>query len=84
MPYDRKARAGKAKNLYKQVRLTYTESASGLVSVSLYVKPLNEAWNEGQCMGRWTVSDVPPAGSVDHVAQRLVYILLESFPEVTR
>lgn len=84
MPYTDKARRGRARNLYKQVRLTYTESASGLVSVSLYVKPLNEAWNEQQCLGRWTVRDVAPADSVDHVAQRLVQILLESFPEVTR
>lgn len=83
MPYTHQARKGRAKNQYRQVRLSYTEEASGRISVSLYVKPLGEAWNEQQCLGRWTVEGEPGAGSVEHVALRLIYILQSAFPEVT-
>lgn len=83
MPYTDKARKGRARNRYRQVRLSYTEEASGRASVSLYVKPLGEPWTEQQCLARWTSPEVPEAESLEHVALRLIYILQDAFPEVT-
>lgn len=72
-----------APNRYRQVRLTYTEEASGRLSVSLYVKPLGASWDETQCLFRWSVDDLPPAPQVEDVVQRLVYVLQDAFPGVT-
>lgn len=74
----------KAQSIYKQMRLTYTEEASGVLSVSIYVKPLNAAWNEQQCLWRYSVRDAPPAGSMEHLAERIIFLLEDAFPGVTR
>lgn len=72
----------RAKNRYRQVRLTYTEEASGRLSVSIYVKPLNEGWAESQCLYRFSVEGTEPAPHLEDVALRLMQCLERAFPRV--
>lgn len=73
-----------APNAYRQVRLSYTEEASGALNVSIYVKPLGKAWNESQCLYRFSVPGGGRADSLEGVALRLIQILEDSFPKVSR
>jgi hypothetical protein len=55
----------RAVSRYKQMRLNFTEEAGGLLSCSLYVKPLNAEWTERQCVFRWTERDMPSVESLE-------------------
>lgn len=68
----------RAQNLYKQVRLTYTEEASGRASVSIYAKPLNAQWTEQHLLYRWSQPGVAPASHLEDVVDRLIRILSSS------
>lgn len=74
----------RAKSRYKQFRLTYTEEVNGRVSVSIYAKPLNAAWNEQQCMMRFTEEVGQHVESLEGVAARLIVLLEDAFPSLSR
>lgn len=67
----------KAASRYKQVRLTFTEQAGGHLSVSLYVKPLNVAWSEHQCVSRWTSQTTEPIETLEDAIGVLIGLLSE-------
>jgi len=67
----------RAASRYKQVRLQFTEEAGGRVSVSLYVKPLNQEWSEHQCLRRWSRRVDGPLETFEDALSLLVSLLEE-------
>lgn len=71
---DRDARA-KARSNYRQVRLTFTAEIGGVLSYSIYAKPLNARWDEHHVLVRDHVRDVPVPESIEDVIRALIRIL---------
>lgn len=60
-----------AGNRYRQVRVTYTEEASGRMSVRAYAKPLDAPWTERQCILTMSLPAGGPCETVEDVYLRL-------------
>ena len=67
----------RAASRYKQVRLQFTEEAGGRLSVSLYVKPLNQEWTEHNCIMRWSRMHEAPLETLEDALSVLVSLLEE-------
>ena len=67
-----------AMSRYRQFRLTATQERSGVLSYSIYAKPLNARWDEHQVIVRDSV-DVGfiPLLSTEDVVHALIAILRE-------
>lgn len=65
-----------ARSRYRQVRLTFTQEASGRLSYAIYAKGLNDAWHEHQCLIRSSLEGSPhPLLSTEDVIHLLLDIL---------
>ena len=67
----------RAASRYKQVRLQFTEEAGGLVSASLYVKPLNTEWTEHNCIWRRSARREGTLDTFEDVVHFLIVLLEE-------
>lgn len=67
----------RAASRYRQARLTFTMEAGGRCAYSLYVKPLNAAWDEHQCLIRDSVRVERAPESLEDVIRVLLIVLGE-------
>lgn len=65
----------RATSRYRQVRVQFTEEASGRCSWSLYVKPLGSEWSQQQCLARGVYEGAGRLASLDDVLRTCEDIL---------
>lgn len=71
----------RAQSLYRQLRLTFTESISGQVSYNIYAKGLNDPWSERHLLVRATVDGVAPLRGVDDVLRCVLRVVQDALQE---
>ena len=68
----------KARSLYRQVRLTATQSIDGSFAYSIYAKGLESSWDEHHLLVRDRLVTPPhPLATTDDVVHALIEILRE-------
>ncbi len=67
----------RARSLYRQVRLTCTQEASGRVTYSIWSKGTHQQWNEGQVLVRDSVVFGPHLETTEDVMRMLMVVLQE-------
>lgn len=69
----------KARSLYRQVRLTFTQEVGGRLSYSIGAKGLNDQWDQHTVLIRDSVVYPGPLDSTEDVVAALMSILAEQF-----
>lgn len=75
MPSPNRDQPAKARSNYRQVRLTFTAEIGGMLSYSIYAKPLNAQWNEHHVLVRDHLSNCPMPETTEDVFRILIRIL---------
>ena len=72
------ARPPKARSLYRQVRITATQSIDGSFAYSIYAKGLESSWDQHHLLVRDRVAAPPhPLATTEDVVHALILILRE-------